>query len=82
MFRLLLICNAYPAALGAVERFLDWYQATNPAEPNDTQFLARLTKLRVTLHKAKHNAVAKRIQDVIASGEKVVVFAAFNDGVH
>jgi SWI/SNF-related matrix-associated actin-dependent regulator 1 of chromatin subfamily A len=70
-----------PAALSAIESFLDWYQGTDPATPNDTQFLARLTKVRVALHKAKHKAVAERIKDVIATGEKVVVFTAFNDGV-
>jgi SWI/SNF-related matrix-associated actin-dependent regulator 1 of chromatin subfamily A len=69
------------AALSAIEGFLDWYQATDPANPNDKQFLARLTKVRVALHKAKHKAVAERIKDVIATGDKVVVFTAFNDGV-
>jgi SWI/SNF-related matrix-associated actin-dependent regulator 1 of chromatin subfamily A len=70
-----------PAALSAVESFLSWYQTTDPEAPNDTQFLARLTKVRVALHKAKHKAVAERIQDVIATGDKVVVFTVFNDGV-
>ena len=73
--------SAAPAALAAVENFLQWYQATDPAAPNDTQFLARLTKVRVALHKAKHKAVAERIRDVIATGDKVVVFTSFNDGV-
>ena len=73
--------SAAPAALSAVENFLAWYQGTDPATPNDTQFLARLTKVRVALHKAKHKAVAERIRDVVASGDKVVVFTAFNDGV-
>ena len=73
--------SAAPAALSAVENFLAWYQATDPAAPNDTQFLARLTKVRVALHKAKHKAVAERIRDVVASGDKVVIFTAFNDGV-
>ncbi len=73
--------SAAPAALLAVENFLAWYQGTDPAAPNDTQFLARLTKVRVALHKAKHKAVAERIRDVVASGDKVVVFTAFNDGV-
>ena len=70
-----------PAALSAVENFLEWYQGTDPATPNDTQFLARLTKVRVALHKAKHKAVAERIKDIVATGDKVVVFTAFNDGV-
>jgi SWI/SNF-related matrix-associated actin-dependent regulator 1 of chromatin subfamily A len=74
------ISNA-PAALSAVEGFLDWYQGTDPSAPNDTQFLARLTKVRVALHKAKHKAVAERIEDVIATGDKVVVFNAFSNGV-
>jgi SWI/SNF-related matrix-associated actin-dependent regulator 1 of chromatin subfamily A len=69
------------AALAAVENFLTWYQGTDPSRPNDTQFLARLTKVRVALHKAKHQAVAERIKDVIAAGQKVVVFTAFNEGV-
>ena len=56
------------AALNAVEAFLEWYQATDPERPNDTQFLARLTKVRVALHKAKHQAVAERIRDVVATG--------------
>jgi len=69
------------AALNAIEGFLNWYQATDPNKPNDTQFLARLTKVRVALHKAKHKAVAERIRDVLATGQKVVVFANFNDGI-
>jgi SWI/SNF-related matrix-associated actin-dependent regulator 1 of chromatin subfamily A len=69
------------AALNAVESFLTWYGATDPARPNDTQFLARLTKVRVALHKAKHKAVAERIRDVVAGGEKVVVFTSFAEGV-
>jgi len=73
--------SEHMAALNAVEAFLMWYQSTDPAKPNDTQFLARLTKVRVALHKAKHKAVAERIRDVTASGEKVVVFTVFNDGV-
>ena len=68
-------------ALNAVESFLSWYQATDPERPNDTQFLARLTKVRVALHKAKHAAVTERIRDVVASGEKVVVFNVFKEGV-
>jgi SWI/SNF-related matrix-associated actin-dependent regulator 1 of chromatin subfamily A len=70
-----------PGALSAIEGFLDWYQGTDPAKPNDTQFLARLTKVRLALHKAKHKAVAERIKDVIATGDKVVVFTTFTDGV-
>jgi SWI/SNF-related matrix-associated actin-dependent regulator 1 of chromatin subfamily A len=73
--------SASPAALGAVESFLGWYQAIDAAEPNDTQFLARLNKVRVALHKAKHKAVAERIADVVGAGEKAIVFTAFNDGL-
>jgi SWI/SNF-related matrix-associated actin-dependent regulator 1 of chromatin subfamily A len=69
------------SALNAVETFLEWYQTTDPERPNDTQFLARLTKVRVALHKAKHQVVAERVRDVIATGEKAVVFTVFNDGV-
>ena len=70
-----------PSALSAVESFLQWYQASDPSLPNDTQFLARLTKVRVALHKAKHKAVAERVRDVIATGDKVVIFTSFNEGV-
>ena len=73
--------SSSPAALNAVESFLDWYSQTDPERPNDTQFLAKLTKVRVALHKAKHKAVAERVKDVIATGEKVVIFTCFNDGV-
>jgi hypothetical protein len=64
-----------------VDSFLGWYSGTDPGNPNDTQFLARLTKVRVALHKAKHKAVAERIRNVVESGEKVIVFTCFNDGV-
>jgi SWI/SNF-related matrix-associated actin-dependent regulator 1 of chromatin subfamily A len=69
------------AALNAIQSFLGWYSASDPSKPNDTEFLARLTKVRVALHKAKHKAVAERIRDVVAAGEKVLVFACFNDGI-
>jgi hypothetical protein len=45
------------------------------------EFLGRLQKLRVALHKAKHKAVAERIRDVLATGQKVIVFTAFTDGL-
>jgi len=73
--------TASKSALNAVENFLSWYSQTDPNRPNDTQFLARLTKVRVALHKAKHKAVAERIRDVVSTGEKVVVFTCFNGGV-
>ena len=40
------------AALNAVEGFLSWYSDTDPSQPNDREFLARLTKVRTALHKA------------------------------
>jgi SWI/SNF-related matrix-associated actin-dependent regulator of chromatin subfamily A-like protein 1 len=69
------------AALNAIDSFLSWYSGTDPSQPNDTEFLARLTKVRTALHKAKFNAVSERIKDVIATGEKVVVFTCFSDGI-
>jgi SWI/SNF-related matrix-associated actin-dependent regulator 1 of chromatin subfamily A len=69
------------AALNAIDSFLSWYSGTDPSQPNDREFLARLTKVRTGLHKAKFRAVAERIKDVIATGEKVVVFTCFTDGI-
>ena len=69
------------AALNAIDGFLSWYSGTNPSQPNDTEFLARLTKVRTALHKAKFKAVAERIKDVLASGEKIVLFTCFTDGI-
>ena len=69
------------AAFNAVESFLNWYAGTDPSRPNDTEFLARLTKVRTALHKAKQKAVEERIRDVVASGEKVVVFTCFSEGI-
>jgi SWI/SNF-related matrix-associated actin-dependent regulator of chromatin subfamily A-like protein 1 len=69
------------AAFNAADRFLDWYSASDPSQPNDTEFLTRLTKVRVALHKAKQKAVVERVKDVVAAGEKVVVFTCFNEGV-
>ena len=73
--------SASKAALNAIDSFLVWYSETDPSKPNDTEFLARLTKVRTSLHKAKFKAVAERIEDVIATGEKAVVFTCFNDGI-
>jgi hypothetical protein len=67
--------SSAPAALKAIEGFLDRYQSTDTEKPNDTQFLARLTKVRVAFHKAKRRAVEERITDVLATGEKVIVFS-------
>lgn len=70
-----------PSLIGAVEGFLRWYDASDPTQPNDTAFLAQLTKIRTQLHAAKHAAVAERIRDIVAQGEKVVVFCAFSAGI-
>ncbi len=67
--------------VGAVEGFLRWYDATDPTLPNDTAFLAQLTKIRTQLHAAKQGAVAERIRDIVAQGEKVVLFCAFSAGI-
>ena len=73
--------SASKVALNAIDSFLSWYSQTDPSQPNDTEFLARLTKVRTSLHKAKFNAVSERIKDVIATGEKVIVFTCFTDGI-
>lgn len=69
------------SVIGAVEGFLRWYDASDPTQPNDTAFLAQLTKIRTQLHAAKHAVVAERIRDIVAQGEKVVVFCAFSAGI-
>src|SRR5215510_2896010 len=51
------------AARNAQRSFAEWFVRADPSRPNDTDFLARLTKLRVALHKAKHRAVEERISD-------------------
>jgi SWI/SNF-related matrix-associated actin-dependent regulator 1 of chromatin subfamily A len=61
--------------------FVSWFSSTDPSRPNDKEFLGRLQKLRVALHKAKHRAVAERIRDVLATNQKVIVFTAFTDGL-
>jgi SWI/SNF-related matrix-associated actin-dependent regulator 1 of chromatin subfamily A len=61
--------------------FLEWFAGSDVERPNDREFLSRLTKVRVALHKAKQNAVAERIKDVVAAGKKVIVFACFQDGI-
>jgi len=58
-----------------------WFTGPDPQRPNDKEFLGRLQKLRVALHKAKHAAVAERIRDVLATGQKVIVFTAFTAGL-
>jgi SNF2 family DNA or RNA helicase len=69
------------AALNAQRSFAQWFAASDASRPNDKNFLARLTKVRVALHKAKHRAVEERIRDVISTGRKVVVFTAFTSGL-
>jgi SNF2 family DNA or RNA helicase len=69
------------ATWNANDDFIQWYAAADASRPNDTEFLARITRLRVALHKAKHAACAERIKDVVASGHKVIVFTSFTDGV-
>lgn len=61
--------------------FAEWFNEASRDLPNDTAFLARLTKLRLALHKAKHRACAERIRDVTGSGRKVVVFCCYQDGI-
>ncbi|QIG49467.1 DEAD/DEAH box helicase [Nordella sp. HKS 07] len=73
--------SAKPSVLRAIETFLSWYQRTDPARPNDKEFLGRLTKVRTQLHAAKHDAVAERIRDIVAAGEKVVVFTCYSAGI-
>ena len=69
------------AAWNANEGFLNWFLGSDVSRPNDTEFLARITKLRVALHKAKHTACAERIKDVVASGQKVLVFTSYTEGI-
>jgi SWI/SNF-related matrix-associated actin-dependent regulator of chromatin subfamily A-like protein 1 len=69
------------AALNAIDSFLSWYSGTDPSQPNDREFLSRLVKVRTALHKAKFKAVAERLKDVIATGEKVILFTCFTDGI-
>jgi SWI/SNF-related matrix-associated actin-dependent regulator 1 of chromatin subfamily A len=70
-----------PAALTAQAAFVAWFLASDPSRPNDKDFLARLTKVRVALHKAKHAAITERIKDVLATGQKAVVFTCFTEGL-
>jgi SWI/SNF-related matrix-associated actin-dependent regulator 1 of chromatin subfamily A len=65
----------------AQTRFLSWLVGGDASRPNDTAFLGALQRVRLALHKAKHRAVAERIADVCATGQKVIVFTAFTDGL-
>ena len=69
------------STLNAINSFLNWYVDSDPAKPNDTEFLARLTKVRIALHKAKHKAASDRIKDAVNQGKKVVVFTCFSEGI-
>ena len=69
------------STLNAIRSFLGWYLATDPAKPNDTEFLARLTKVRTALHRAKHKAASDRIKNILTQGNKVVLFACFSEGI-
>lgn len=69
------------AAWKANENFLNGYLESDASRPNDTQFLARITTLRLALHKAKYAACAQRIKDVLATGQKVIVFTSYADGI-
>jgi len=69
------------AARNAQRSFAEWFAGADASRPNDKNFLARLTKLRVALHKAKHRAVEERIRDVISTDRKVIVFTAFTEGL-
>ena len=68
-------------ALAAMRGFAEWLDRSDPSRPNDRDFLARLTKVRLALHKAKHKAVAERVRDVVASGRKVIVFTCYTEGL-
>jgi SWI/SNF-related matrix-associated actin-dependent regulator 1 of chromatin subfamily A len=69
------------ALRNAETSFAQWFAESEAARPNDKDFLARLNKVRVALHKAKHRAVEERIRDVIATDRKVIVFTAFTEGL-
>ncbi|MCB1954135.1 MAG: DEAD/DEAH box helicase [Rhodocyclaceae bacterium] len=69
------------APVRAHASFLKGFAGSDPAKPNDRNFLARLTAVRTALHRAKHAAVAERIRDVLATGQKVVVFCCFQQGI-
>ena len=69
------------SALKAYGDFVSWFQASDPSRPNDTEFLARITRLRLALHKAKHAACAERIRDVLVTGQKLIVFTSYTEGI-
>jgi SWI/SNF-related matrix-associated actin-dependent regulator 1 of chromatin subfamily A len=69
------------AAATATVAFLSWFNGTDPSRPNDKEFLGRLQRMRTALHKAKHKAVAERIRDVLETGQKLIVFTSFTEGL-
>jgi SWI/SNF-related matrix-associated actin-dependent regulator of chromatin subfamily A-like protein 1 len=69
------------AALNAQRSFAQWFAGSDASRPNDKEFLAHLTKVRVALHKAKHRAVEERIRDVVSTDRKVIAFTAFTEGL-
>ncbi len=69
------------SAWNANQDFLEWFLRADARRPNDTEFLARITRLRLALHKAKHAACAERIRDVLAAGHKVIVFTSYTEGI-
>jgi SWI/SNF-related matrix-associated actin-dependent regulator 1 of chromatin subfamily A len=69
------------SAARAQASFANWFVASDASRPNDHAFLAHLTKLRLALHKAKHAACAERIRDVLETGQKVIVFTCYTEGV-
>jgi len=73
--------SSRPSVLKAIESFVSWYERTDPAQPNDREFLGQLTRVRTQLHAAKHDAVAERIRDIVSAGEKVVVFTCYSAGI-
>jgi SWI/SNF-related matrix-associated actin-dependent regulator 1 of chromatin subfamily A len=69
------------AARNAQTSFAQWFVASDASRPNDKDFLARLNKVRVALHKAKHRAVEERVRDVLATDRKMIVFTTFLEGL-
>ncbi len=69
------------SVLNAQRRFATWLANSDPSRPNDKSFLGELQRVRVALHKAKQRAVAERIADVLATGQKVIVFTSFTEGL-
>jgi SWI/SNF-related matrix-associated actin-dependent regulator 1 of chromatin subfamily A len=69
--------SSKPAVLNAVQSFLTWYEQTDPAAPNDRQFLAKLTKVRTQLHAARHQAFALGMRN-IAESEIKAAFLSYH----